>query len=160
MDKYNDAMALAEKFEEGYKAGVYDTKKTLSKQNMESYDKIKKVLALGFMNFLDGNKSKGKMCLSNGECEDIEKAFNEQDWAKLTRYLDKYISHNKIEKTIAGVFVKYGMDSMKEQMLKEAVEGEVVKDINNKLAVTAKNVNLDKFKFGDKVCVIVLPKED
>lgn len=40
-------------------------------------------------------------------------------------------------------------------MLKEAVEGEVVKDISNKLAVTAK-INLDGFKFGDKVRVIVL----
>ena len=57
---------------------------------MESYDKIKKVLALGFMNFLDENKPKDKMCLSNGECADIEEAFNEQDWPKLERYLDKY----------------------------------------------------------------------
>ncbi len=54
---------------------------------------------------------------------------------------------------------KIGWRDCKEQMLKEAVEGEVVKDINNKLAVTAKNVNLDGFKFGDKVRVIVLPKE-
>lgn len=64
---------------------------TLSKQDMESYDKIKKILALGFMNFLDDNKSKGKMCLSNGECADIEKAFNEKDWPKLARYLDKML---------------------------------------------------------------------
>ena len=48
----------------------------------------------------------------------------------------------------------------KEQMIEEAVEGEVVKDINNKLAVTAKNVNLDRFNFGDKVNIIILPKED
>ena len=40
-----------------------------------------------------------------------------------------------------------------------AVEGEVVKDINSKLAVTAKNVNLDGFKFGDKVRIIIV-KED
>lgn len=48
----------------------------------------------------------------------------------------------------------------KEQMMKDAVEGEVVKDINNKLSVTAKNVNLDKFKFGEKVRVIVIPNTD
>lgn len=50
----------------------------------------------------------------------------------------------------------------REQIMKEAVEaeGKVVRDINNELAVTAKNVNLDKFKFGDRVRVIVLPKED
>lgn len=57
---------------------------------MDTYEKIKKVLALGFMNFLDDNKPKDKMCLSNGECADIEKAFNEKDWPKLARYLDKY----------------------------------------------------------------------
>ena len=57
----------------------------------EDYDKIKKVLAIDFMHFLDGNRPEGKMCLSNGECADIEKAFGEQDWSKLSRYLDKYL---------------------------------------------------------------------
>lgn len=54
---------------------------------------------------------------------------------------------------------KAGAKWQKEQMMKEAVEGEVVKDINNKLAVTAKNVNLDGFKFGEKVRIIIV-KED
>ena len=58
---------------------------------MEEYNKIKKILALGFIHFLDENRPEGKMCLSNGECAEIEKAFNEQDWQKLTKYLDKYI---------------------------------------------------------------------
>lgn len=57
------------------------------------------------------------------------------------------------------IAVRHGAFWQKEQMLKEAAEGEVVKDISNKLAVTAK-INLDGFKFGDKVRVIVLPKED
>lgn len=61
---------------------------------MEDYDKIKKVLALGFMHFLDENRPEGKMCLTNGECADIEKAFNEQDWSKLVRYLDKHLINN------------------------------------------------------------------
>ena len=52
-----------------------------------------------------------------------------------------------------------GIQYAREMMMKEAVEGEVVKDINNKLAVTAKNVNLDKFKFGDKVRIIIV-KDD
>jgi hypothetical protein len=51
-----------------------------------------------------------------------------------------------------------GYNLCKEQMMKEAVEGEVVKDISNKLAVTAK-INLDGFKFGDKVRIIIV-KED
>ena len=57
---------------------------------MESYDKIKKTLAIAFMHDLDANRPEGKMCLSNGECADIEKAFNEQDWPRLAGYLDKY----------------------------------------------------------------------
>jgi len=52
-----------------------------------------------------------------------------------------------------------GIQYAREMMINEAVDGEVVKDINNKLAVTAKNVNLDKFKFGDKVRIIIV-KED
>ena len=55
--------------------------------------------------------------------------------------------------------MEWGYNLCKEQMMKEAVEGEVVKDISNKLAVTAK-INLDGFKFGDKVRVIVLKKEN
>ena len=59
------------------------------------------------------------------------------------RVLDKPVSDDDVEYVRADV----------------AVEGEVVKDINNKLAVTAKNVNLDGFKFGDKVRIIIV-KED
>ena len=57
------------------------------------------------------------------------------------------------------VLFNKGVAEGKRLMMEEAVEGEVVKDISNKLAVTAK-INLDGFKFGDKVRVIVLPKED
>lgn len=55
---------------------------------------------------------------------------------------------------------KAGAEWQKEQMMKDAAEGEVVKDISNKLAVTAKNVNLDGFKFGDKVQVIIVKEEE
>ena len=61
---------------------------------------------------------------------------------------------------VATDFARHFAQWGKDQMMEEAVEGEVVKDINNKLAVTAKNVNLDKFKFGDKVRVIICKKED
>ena len=56
----------------------------------------------------------------------------------------------------AGEIHKNGYNLCKEQMLKDAVEGEIVKDITNKLAVTAKNINLDGFKFGDKVKIIIV----
>lgn len=60
---------------------------------------------------------------------------------------------------VAEKSYKIGFRDCREQMMKEAVEGEVVKDINNKLAVTAKNVNLDKFKFGDKVRIIIVNED-
>lgn len=47
-----------------------------------------------------------------------------------------------------------GMLAERERLMKEAVEGEIVKDISGKLGVTAK-VNLDGFKFGEKVRVII-----
>ena len=49
-----------------------------------------------------------------------------------------------------------GVEWQKEQMTKDAVEGEIVKDITNNLAVTAKNINLKGFKFGDKVKIIIV----
>ena len=56
--------------------------------------------------------------------------------------------------------MEWGYNLCKEQMLKDAVEGEVVKDISNKLAVTAKGINLDGFKFGQKVRIVVLKEEE
>ena len=55
------------------------------------YERIKGYLAIAFMNYLDEKRKDGKMCLSNGECADIDKAFNTQDWSKLARYADKYL---------------------------------------------------------------------
>ena len=54
------------------------------------------------------------------------------------------------------VLFNKGVEEGKRLMMDDAVEGEVVKDINNKLAVTAKNANLDKFNFGDKVRIIIV----
>lgn len=53
----------------------------------EDYNKIKKVLALAQMEFLDNNSSEGKMCLSNG----IDDAFELGDWDMISRYIEKYI---------------------------------------------------------------------
>ena len=56
----------------------------------EIYQAAKHDLAIKFMNYLDDNRPEGKMGLSNGECEDIDKAFKENDWAKIERYIHKY----------------------------------------------------------------------
>ena len=58
---------------------------------MDDYRYIKKILSIGFMTFLDSHRRERKMCLSNAECADIEKAFGTQDWAKLARYARKYL---------------------------------------------------------------------
>ena len=59
-------------------------------QSSYDYDKVKRMIAIGFMHILDDMRPEGKMCLSNGECADIDKAFDEQDWGKLYRYMEKY----------------------------------------------------------------------
>ena len=63
--------------------------------DLEDYNKVKKVLSLSFMQFLDSYRQEGKMCLSNGECFDIDKAFDELDFAKLFRYMEKYLKAQK-----------------------------------------------------------------
>ena len=56
----------------------------------EIYQAVKHDLAIKFMNYLDENRPEGKMSLSNVECEDIDKAFKENDWTKIMRYAEKY----------------------------------------------------------------------
>ena len=65
-------------------------KSRLSQPHKEIYQAAKHDLAIRFMNYLDENRPEGKMSLSNGECEDIDKAFKENDWAKIVRYYEKY----------------------------------------------------------------------
>jgi hypothetical protein len=55
-----------------------------------AYNKVKGILSLSLMTYLDLNKPQGKMCLSNGECADIDRAFDWQDWDKIFRYIQKY----------------------------------------------------------------------
>ena len=56
----------------------------------DSYNHIKRYLGIALMDYLDNNRPEGKMCLSNMECADIDKAFDEQDWSKIERYIRKY----------------------------------------------------------------------
>lgn len=56
----------------------------------DGFQTARHAIALAFMNYLDENRPDGKMSLSNGECEDIDKAFKEGDWKKIMRYANKY----------------------------------------------------------------------
>lgn len=60
------------------------------------YEKIKRLLSIAFMNYLDFNRPFGKMCLSNGECKNIDDAFDNQDWSELCRYADKMLKMNEL----------------------------------------------------------------
>lgn len=81
------------------------------------------------------------------ETQDIADAFKSgAEWQK-----------KQIPKPEDTVLFQKGVEEGERLMMEDAVEGEVVKDISNKLAVTAKNINLDGLKFGDKVRIIILP---
>ena len=53
--------------------------------------------ALSFIDYLDAHKYEGKMCVSNGECEDIENAFHNAMWDRLHRYYCKFIEKQGIK---------------------------------------------------------------
>ena len=63
--------------------------------------------ALSFINYLDAHKYEGKMCVSNGECEDIEYAFHNAMWDRLHRYYCKYIEKQCEPNPYSGVSFKY-----------------------------------------------------
>lgn len=55
--------------------------------------------ATSFIKYLEAHKYEGKMCVSNGECEDIENAFHNAMWDRLHRYYCKYIEKQGEQKT-------------------------------------------------------------
>lgn len=87
---------------------------------------------------------------------------NETDWSGLLYAFKAGAEWQKkqIPTPEDTVLFQKGVEEGKRLMMEDAVEGEVVKDISNKLAATAKNINLDGLKFGDKVRIIILPEEE
>lgn len=66
------------------------SKDEIYKEKDEAFKFGKHQLAINFINYLDENRPEGKMSLSSDECEDIVRAFKENDWAKIMRYVEKY----------------------------------------------------------------------
>lgn len=65
---------------------------TLSEEEQNRFAKcVLTSCASSFIDYLDAHKYEGKMCVSNGECEDIENAFHNAMWDRLHRYYCKYI---------------------------------------------------------------------
>ena len=96
--------------DDAYLKGICDAKHELEKQGTsaklseeEQNSFAKGVLsrcALSFIDYLDAHSYEGKMCVSNGECEDIENAFHNAMWDRLHRYYCKYIEKQGEQKPI------------------------------------------------------------
>lgn len=56
----------------------------------DGFNAARKALASGFMQYLDEHRPEGKMCLSNGECAQLENAFKVGDVETIVRYIIKY----------------------------------------------------------------------
>lgn len=50
------------------------------------------------INYLDEHRPAGKMCMSNMECEDLERAFCLGSWEKVIRYIKKMNSYGVYSK--------------------------------------------------------------
>ena len=66
------------------------SKDEIYKEKVEAFKLGKHSLAARFENYLDENRPEGKMFLSIEECDDIDKAFEENNWEKIMRYANKY----------------------------------------------------------------------
>ena len=80
----------ASKYTDWLKSLRPQSKNETYKEKDKAFKLGKHQLAIKFMNYLDENRPEGKMGLSNSECEDIDKAFKENDWEKIIRYANKY----------------------------------------------------------------------
>ena len=90
-DAYKHSRAIVEFDSAGLESNLFEM------LGIIEYDELKGSLSLAFIHFLDENRSPGKMCLSNMECEDIEEGFRTQDWPKLLGYLQKYRNNARKE---------------------------------------------------------------
>lgn len=93
MDSAINAMGQAKKaFAEAEKNTNSEKPKEWNEEMVANIRRgTKKILSHDFMEFLDSHRYEGKMCLSNGECKNIEDAFVKGDWDMIGRYYNKYI---------------------------------------------------------------------
>ena len=71
----------------------------LSEEEQNRFAKgVLRSCAMSFIDYLDAHKYEGKMCVSNGECEDIENAFCNAMWDRLHRYYCKYTEEQNKQK--------------------------------------------------------------
>ena len=86
--------------------------------------------------------------------EIIDSLQQEQDLAEAVQ------SKSPLSVAYANRCFENGKQAMKEQMLKDAVEGEIVQDVfSRELRCKTKDLRDCKFKFGDKVKIIIIKEE-
>ena len=109
--------------------------------------------------FVEGSNWQNKPKVSEGLEEEIRE-FVEQEWDGLhdndgnPLYTADYLEY------IARHFAKCGAEYAKEELMKEAVEIEVLQVTKNRIPFVVLNLDAAKYKDGDKVNIIILPKED
>ena len=156
---------------------VKNLKEPVSKNYRERYkriaqsEKFKKTyegMSVGEIMHVEGEEPVGD---DLGEyINELSKQFPEVSFAKLSRIAvrvakwqkqkdkTKVLTEEQCRKIRDDAF-ELGKDAMKQQLMKGAVEGEIVKDIANNLYIGKAKVNKNNFKFGDKVKLLVLKEE-
>lgn len=66
----------------------------LEKSWDNGYAAAEKAIAISLMHYLDDHRPENKMCLSNGECAQIENAVHDKDWELVIKYIKKYTKTN------------------------------------------------------------------
>lgn len=135
--------------DDAYLKGISDAKNELEKQGTpaklseeEQNSFAKGVLsncALSFINYLDAHSYEGKMCVSNGECEDIDYAFHNAMWDRLHRYYCKYIEKQGEQKPI--------LDFKASNFYVSKVDGKI-----HDITYNSTDKVEPKFKIGDVLC--------
>ena len=74
-------------------------------------------------------------------------------------YIKHYASGQGGFESVSVDVALRAIEYAKQQLMKDAVEGEIVKDIANNLYIGKAKVNKNNFKFGDKVKLLVLKEE-
>ena len=139
-----DKYSVADLFYAGVRCGKswFEKQGTSAKLSEEEQNRDAKVVltscALSFIDYLDAHKYEGKMCVSNGECEDIENAFHNAMWDRLHRYYCKYIEKQGEQKPI--------LDFKASNWYVSKVDGKI-----HDLTYNPTNKIEPKFKVGDWV---------
>ena len=87
-NEFKDWIAYLERQQEQQPAEWNDAER--KKLYSDGYYSSRSNLALDFMHYLDEHRPDGKMCLSSGECEQLQKAFKTGDVETIVRYINKY----------------------------------------------------------------------